>query len=317
MLPVADFAIITACIFGLYFGAKWIVAAAVGIARDFGLSDLVIGLTIVAIGTSTPEFAVTVSSALRQEIDIAIGNVIGSNMINVGFILGGVAFLGAVPVVQKLARRDGAVLIGSTILLVFFFFDGWFAWWEAGILLAILVFYISALIATQDVTRPLPPLVHTQLGDIPWFFIGSALVVACSNLFVASATNVAGYFGWTTWMVGVTIVALGTSLPEIMTSSIAVGNGRPGISVGNLIGSNLFNLLGVMGLAGVLSVGGGMTLSQILIESSWTLLLLMLTVLWMMRSDWEISRTEGAILFLLALASWIFNFSDQTLIGLF
>ena len=112
-------------------------------------------------------------------------------------------------------------------------------------------------------------------------------------------------------------MALGTSIPEIYTSRIAIAGGRPEISAGNLIGSNLFNLLGVMGIAGVFSPGSEMALEQFVIESSWTLMFLMGIVLWMMYTEWKITRREGIVLFILALASWIFNFSNLTFASFF
>ena len=120
-----------------------------------------------------------------------------------------------------------------------------------------------------------------------------------------------------TWVIGVTLVALGTALPEIFASRVAIGNGRPEISAGNLIGSNLFNLLGVMGIAGIFSTGGEMVLEQFIIESSWTLVGLMLIVLWVMYTGWEITRREGIVLFFFALMSWVLNFSDLTLSNFF
>lgn len=317
MLPVAEFAIITACIFGLYYGAKWIVAAAVGISRKLGFSDVVIGLTVVAIGTSTPELAVTISSLARQQSTLAIANVVGSNIINLGYILGAVAFFAAIPVAQKLAFRDGAVLVVSTLLLAIFFADGQFVWWEGGIFLIILLGYITSLIASQDLVRPIPPFAQLYSQDWLWFIAGSVLIGASANFFVASALNVADFFNMTTWVSGVTIVALGTSIPEIMVSGIAVVDGRPEISAGHLIGSNLFNLLGVMGLVGLLSPGRFVMLEQVTIESSWTLAILMIAVLWMMFTGWKVTRTEGIILFLLALTTWAINFSDLTFAALF
>ncbi|MFK7805585.1 MAG: sodium:calcium antiporter [Anaerolineae bacterium] len=317
MFPVADFAIIAICIVGLYFGAKWIVAAAVGFARKLGIPDLVIGLTIVAIGTSAPEFAVSVSAAARQQIDIAIGNVLGSNIINLGFVLGGVAIISAVPVARRLAIRDGGMLIGTSLLLVLFFLDHTFVWWEGAIFLLVLIIYMASLIALREPVHSIPVIQDFNWKDIPWFLLGSILVVACSNLFVGSALNIAEYFGWSSWVLGVTLVALGTSMPEIMASAIAALNGNPEVSIGNLIGSNLFNLLGVMGLAGFLSVNGNMQLGQFLVESSWMLLILMLTVVWMMFTGWEVSKREGVALFLIASFCWVINFSDLTIIGLF
>lgn len=317
MLPVADFAIITACFFGLYYGTKWIVTAGVGIARKLGLSDMVAGLTVVAVGTSTPEFAVAVSAVFRQETEITMGTVVGSNIINMGYILGAVAFLAAVPVARRLAMRDGVMLVATTLLLTIFFIDGRFMWWEGAVFLAILFGYVATLVASQNIVRPVPPITEFEWGDWPWFLIGSVLVVGSSNLFVGSAINVAEFLNVNTWVIGVTLVALGTSLPEIFASRVAVNNGRPEVSAGNLIGSNLFNLLGVMGLAGVFAPNGEMALDYYIVESSWTLLILMSVVLWVMFTDWKITRREGIVLFLLAIASWALNFSDLTLTSLF
>ncbi|MEM8861931.1 MAG: sodium:calcium antiporter [Chloroflexota bacterium] len=315
--PVADLAIVTACIFGLYFAARLIVSTSAAFARKLGVSDLIIGLTIVAIGTSMPEFAVTVRAALHHEIEIALGNVIGSNIINLGFILGGVAILAAVPVTRKLATRDGVMLILTALLLVYFFWDHHFVWWEGGILFLVMVGYITSLIAQNDLILSIPPIHEFNYRDIPWFIFGCILIVGCSNLFVASALNIADFLGLTSWVMGVTFVALGTSLPEIVTSGVAIKDGRPEISAGNLIGSNLFNLLGVMGLAGLLDPVRDMYLEQFLVESSWMLLLLMVTVVFMMFTGWEISRREGVFLFLIAAVSWVINFSDFTVLGIF
>ena len=315
--PVADLVIITACMFGLYFGARWIVSTAASFARKLGVSDLIIGLTIVSIGTSMPEFAVSVRAALFHEIEIALGNVIGSNIINLGFVMGGVAMLAAVPVTRKLATRDGTMLILTAALLVIIFWDQHFYWWEGGLLFLVMIGYVTTLFAQNETLVALPPIHEFNYRDVPWFILGCILVVACSNLFVASALNVAGFLGWSSWVMGVTLVALGTSLPEISTASVAVLNGRPEVSVGSLIGSNLFNLLGVMGLAGLLDPFRDMYLEQFLVESSWLLLLMMVTVVGIMYTGWEISRREGVLLFLIAAVSWVINFSDFTLLGIF
>ena len=118
--PILALVIIIVCIFGLWFGANWVVDSATRIARQVGMSDLVIGLTVVAIGTSAPEFAVTISSALSGQSDISVGNVIGSNIFNLGFILGGLALFASIATTRRMVLRDGSMLIGTTILLLIF-----------------------------------------------------------------------------------------------------------------------------------------------------------------------------------------------------
>ncbi|MEM7799682.1 MAG: sodium:calcium antiporter, partial [Chloroflexota bacterium] len=144
--PYLSIVIIIGSIFGLYFGAEWIVNSAVRIARRLGISPLVIGLTIVAIGTSAPEFAVTISSAFRDQADISVGNIVGSNIFNIGFILGGIAMFRIIPTTRLLVTRDGGMLIGTAFLLLIFLRDGQLQSWEGVVFLVILVSYILLLI---------------------------------------------------------------------------------------------------------------------------------------------------------------------------
>ena len=255
VFPWISVIIVVACILVLYFGADWLVAAAVRIARKLGVSPLFIGLTIVAIGTSAPEFAVSISSAARDEIAISIGNIVGSNIFNIGFILGGLAFFIIIPTTKKLVYRDGGMLIGTTVLLVLFFMDGIMVWWEGAIFLAILVSYIGYLIYQQEESEEELDDAEFQWTDSLLLLTGIAVIILSSRYFVISASTIAEFFGVSSYVIGVTVVAFGTSAPEIATSAVALMRGDTDVSAGNLIGSNLFNQLGVLGLASIISPG--------------------------------------------------------------
>jgi len=246
--------IVIAAVTGLWVGGTWIVNSAARIARKIGMSELVIGLTIVAIGTSAPEFAVTIVAALEGKSDISVGNVVGSNIFNLGFILGGVALVSAIPTTRKLVTRDGGMLIGATVLLLVFLSDLRMAAWEGVILLAVLIIYIGYLLYKReggDIQEEIPT-GEFRWRDIPFLIGGIVLIITSGHYLVESASEIARNFGLSEWVIGVTIVAAGTSAPELATSLVGVLRGRHGISIGNLIGSDLFNLLGVLGLAALI-----------------------------------------------------------------
>ena len=300
--------IVIVCIAGLWVGGSWIVDAAARIARKIGMSELVIGLTIVAIGTSAPEFAVTIAAALNGQADISVGNVVGSNIFNLGFILGGVALVAGIPTSRKLVMRDGLMLIAATLLLLLFLFDLRLATWEGIVLMTVLVSYVSYLIVKRDggdSAEELPDGDFRWL-DIPALIGGIALIVTSGHFLVESASEIARHFGMSEWVIGVTIVAAGTSAPELATSLMGVLRGKHGISVGNLIGSDLFNLLGVLGLAAIISpltVESGAMGSMILLCG-----LVMLVVI-MLRTGWKLTRFEGGLLVAINLVRWVADFT--------
>ena len=300
--------IVIVCIAGLWVGGSWIVDAAARIARKIGMSELVIGLTIVAIGTSAPEFAVTIAAALNGQADISVGNVVGSNIFNLGFILGGVALVAGIPTSRKLVMRDGLMLIAATLLLLLFLFDLRLATWEGIVLMTVLVRYVGYLIVKRDggdSPEELPDGDFRWL-DIPALIGGIALIVTSGHFLVESASEIARHFGMSEWVIGVTIVAAGTSAPELATSLMGVLRGKHGISVGNLIGSDLFNLLGVLGLAAIISpltVESGAMGSMILLCG-----LVMLVVI-MLRTGWKLTRFEGGLLVAINLVRWVADFT--------
>jgi len=304
---ISNILIVLLSVLALWWGAVWVVESAARIARRLGMSELVIGLTIVAIGTSSPEFAVTVGAALKGQGDISVGNVVGSNIFNLGFILGGVALVRAIATSRTMVVRDGGMLIATTLLLVFFFRDLSIVRWEGAILLSLLVAYVGFLLYQREPVEDVPT------GEFHWYEIprllaGLALVIGGGHFLVEAAVALARTFGVSEWAIGVTIVAAGTSAPEFATSLVAVIRGRHGISAGNLIGSDIFNLLGVLGLAAAIRP---MTVDPSVYSSLWVLVgMVVLVVVFLMRTGWVISRWEGALLILINLVRWILDFRN-------
>lgn len=296
----------------LWKGADWLVDSAAEIAHSLKVSDLIIGLTVVAFGTSAPEFAVTISAAFTGQTDISIGNVIGSNIFNLGFILGGTAIIRPISTSPKLFYRDGFFLLITTamIFLLFFGFNGYdgndsYSKIEGGFLFALLFCYIIFLFIKKDP----PEEVHPEMANYKSYIFlltGLFMIVFGGHLMVKHASNIASYFGVSDWVIAVTIVAAGTSAPEFATSITAALKGRHGIAVGNLIGSDLFNLLGVLGLAGMINPSN---LDQSIFDSVFLLVLMVGLTLFMIRTNWKISRLEGGILVSINLIRWYLDFT--------
>lgn len=302
---VLDLLIIVGCIGGLWLGAVWVVESATRVARRLGMSELVIGLTVVAIGTSAPEFAVTAVAAVEGQSDISVGNVVGSNIFNLGFILGGLALVRAITTTRTLVVRDGSVLIAATLLLIWFLRDLTMTRLEGLILIAILFAYTGFLIYQRAGTGEEIPEGDFRWYDVPRLLGGMVLVVLSGHFFVESASDLARVWGISEWVIGVTIVAVGTSAPEIATSLIALLRGNHGISAGNLIGSDLFNLLGVLGLAALLHP---MRVDPSAQGSVLLLAGMVIVVVIMMRSGWKLSRWEGGLLVLVNVVRWTMDF---------
>ena len=266
-----------------------------------------------AFGTSAPEFAVTISAAFSGQSEISIGNVIGSNIFNLGFILGGTAVIRPISTSPKLFNRDGLYLLISTSIIFFMFFglDGWtpndaYSKTEGGFLFLMLIGYILYLFLKKEPVEETHPHSATWLSYI-YFIVGLISIVAGGHLMVTHASNVARYLGVSDWIIAVTIVAAGTSAPELATSITAALKGRHGIALGNLIGSDLFNLLGVLGLAGIINPT---MIEQEIYFSVFNLIMMVGLVLLMIRTNWRISRIEGGILVMINLIRWYFDFAS-------
>jgi cation:H+ antiporter len=251
----------------LYFGAEWLVGGAAGLARSFGIRPLIIGLTIVAYGTSSPELVVGISAGLQDQGVIALGNVIGSNIANIGLILAVAALIRAPRVDRQIVVREVPVLIAATALVPLVLLDGAISAIEAGALLGGAAAYTTWMVLTSrrgsvaeaaeieadaaeaaggsaSTRRSRRTLAVMTLG-------GLGTLVGGGHLLVEGAIGVARAAGMSDQLIGVTIVAVGTSLPELATSVIAAMRGHGDIAVGNVVGSNIFNVLLILSASGL------------------------------------------------------------------
>jgi len=290
----------------LWKGADQLVESASKIAEKFGISDLVIGLTVVAFGTSAPEFAVTINAALKKQADISVGNIVGSNIFNLGFILGTVAIFKGIESTRKLVYRDGIFMISITFLLLFFFRDYHLARYEGLILMGLLAAYMIFLFIKKEPLED-EEIIHAESTwkDALILPASIATVIAGGHFLVESSSLLARNAGISEWVIGVTIVAAGTSAPEMATSLAAVLKGKHGMSAGNLIGSDLFNILGVLGLAGTLNP---MSINPNAYSSLFMLSGMVILVVIFLRTGWKLSRTEGIILVCIGVTRWVMDF---------
>ena len=312
--PAINTVVVVISILAVGYGASVMVEAASRIAKRLGVSELIIGLTVVAFGTSAPEFAVTLYSAFEGKGDISVGNIVGSNIFNLGFILGGCALIRAIPTTRKLLLRDGSVLGGATLLILALV--GWDLRLDRhdGLLLFILlVVYLVFLFRNRHDTEavaeePTEEQRKTLVRDVVVLIAGMVGIVVGAFIMVESASALARSMGISDWVIAVTIVAAGTSAPEFATSLVGVLKGRYEISAGNLIGSDIFNLLGVLGIAGIMHP---LEIPHEARMSLYALCFMVFLVLFFIKTGWKISRLEGGILVLIALVRWVFDFSQQ------
>ena len=291
----------------LALGASWLVDSAARLARRLGISELVIGLTIVAFGTSAPEFAVTISGALKGNPDISVGNIVGSNIFNIGFILGGCVLFAALKTRPSLVWRDCLLLLAVTVLLLLFLLNQTIDRWEGIVLFALLVGYLVFLFWKREpvMADDGPPIQSATWRDGPMLLLGLLLIIGGGYFLVDAAEKLAVIVGLSEWVIAVTVVAAGTSVPEFVISMIALIKKHHGISAGNLIGSNLFNTMGVLGLAGIIHP---LAVENSALFSIGGLVVLTLVVLVFMRTGWKLTRREGIVLLLLSLGIWVGNF---------
>lgn len=312
----ANSLIVLATFFAIAIGAKYVVDSAAALAQRAGISPLVVGLTVVAMGTSAPEFAVTLLAAFQGESSISVGNIVGSNIFNLGFILGSAALVVAIPTDSVLVWRDGLVLVASTLLLYLLVgVDLRLTALDGVILFSCLVGYlvlvwrgrregIMPAIGDEDLPAPATrPWKETAL-----LVFGLILVITASHFLIGSATALAQSFGVSDWAIGVTVVAAGTSVPELATTLASVVRGHMAIGAGNVIGSDIFNVLGVLGVTGMLQP---MSLDPAARASLLALTGMVLVVMVMMRSGWRIARWEGVTLLGLAVLRWAMDFATR------
>ncbi len=235
-------------------GADWFVEGAANIAAKFGISQLVIGLTIVAMGTSAPEAAVSIAASHKGSADITIGNIVGSNIMNILVILGLSAVITPLILARSTARIEAPFVIAITGLLLYQGRDGVISFTDGLVLLGVFILYLAYLYKmAMNSDNEENPLEVMSIGKCIVYTLGGlAVIIAGSEVTVNAATAIAVYVGLSQRIIGLTIVALGTSLPELFTSVTAARMGNSGIAIGNIIGSNVFNILFVVGLSGLI-----------------------------------------------------------------
>ncbi len=233
-------------------GADWFVSGASSLAQRFGISQLVIGMTIVAIGTSAPEAAVSIAAALKGSADITIGNIVGSNILNVLIILGISAVITPLAVSKSTLRYEVPFMIMVTLLLLVQGGDGEIQFMDGCVLLVfflVYLFYLYCIAKKGSDPGEVPVKSQGMKGSIFAVTAGLVLILLGSNLSVDAASAIARMLGMSERFIGLTIVALGTSLPELFTSVSAARKGNADIAIGNIVGSNIFNILFVVGLS--------------------------------------------------------------------
>jgi len=294
----------------LVLGAELLVRGASKLALSFGISPLVVGLTIVALGTSAPEIAVSVGAVLDGKTDIAIGNVVGSNIFNVLFILGLSAMIVPLVVNIQLIRQEVPIMIGASVLLLVLGLDGKVTVAEGALLFGLLVAYTVFLVVqsrretqaaqdefAQEVQPASPGAWDSKLpAQLLLIVVGLGALVLGSQWLVTASVAFAKALGVSDLVIGLTIVAAGTSMPEVAASITAALKGERDIAVGNVVGSNTFNILGCIGLSGLASGDAGLLMSSAVLNFDiWVMLAVALACLPVFITGREIARWEGAV----------------------
>jgi cation:H+ antiporter len=301
-MPIA--LLLLAGLVALYFGAEWLVRGGASFAVRLGVTPLMVGLTVVAYGTSTPELIVSSMAAAQGNGAIAIGNVVGSNIFNICFILGLTALISPMRVQFQLVKLDTPIMVGVAVLFLLFFLDLRIALWEALVFLAGIVAYtvFNVKLARQEASKQVqqefdeaaPKPTGMLWKDLMLILGGLAVLVLGSRLFVSGSVQLAKLLGLSDAVIGLTIIAAGTSLPELASSLIAAYRKQPDIAIGNVVGSNIYNILAILGVSGVIrhpldGQGVGLTDTWIMIGVS----CLLLVIAW---TGFKLKRWEGAVL---------------------
>ena len=310
-------------LFALIVGAELLVRGASRLAVGFGISPLVVGLTVVAFGTSSPELAVSIGSALSGQADIALGNVIGSNIFNVLFILGVSALIGALVVAQQLIRLDVPLMIGVSFLLLLLGLDGRIGRLDGLLLFAgIVVYTVFAVYQSRKESKPVEAEYDHEYGqdgrmglwrilrNVGLVIVGLALLVVGARWLVDGAVSIARALELSELVIGLTIVAVGTSLPEVATSVIASLRGERDIAVGNIVGSNLFNIMAVLGLTAAVAPNGVNVPAAALQFDIPFMIAVAVACLPIFFTGYRIARWEGALFLAYYLAYTIYVILD-------
>lgn len=291
----------------LVWSADKLVFGAAALARNVGISPLVIGMTILAMGSSAPEMMVSATAALDGKTDTAVGNVLGSNIANIALILGITAMIKPLSISSAVLRRELPLMIGVTILAGVLLWDSHLGFYE-GVLLFVLfaAFILAMLRISRNEKKNGDAFIEEQESEVPegvsngkaamWVVIGLIVLPLAADVLVDNAVVIAQYFGMSDLVIGLTIIAVGTSLPELAASLAGVMKGEDDMAVGNIIGSNVFNILAVMGIPGILNPS---ILSEYAMgRDFWVMLgVSLLLVAMALGKSRSINRYEGAALF--------------------
>ena len=301
-MPI-QFLILLGSLLVLFAGAEGLVRGSASLALRLGLTPLVVGLTVVAFGTSAPELVVSLNAALSGRGDIAVGNIVGSNIFNIGIILGITALICPIKVSLPVLRLDAPLMVGATLLVTLFLLDGSISSPLGFGLLASLIAYSSFTVwmartetaagVEAEFEEANPGKSKFILLDVAFILGGFVLLIVGSRLLVDSASTIARAYGVSEAIIGLTIIAAGTSMPELATSLLAAVRRQPDIAIGNVIGSNLFNVLGILGSAAAVRAitAPGIQTSDLVVMCAFAVALLPL-----MFTGRSLQRWEGGLL---------------------
>lgn len=285
------------------WGADRLTDGAVAVAEKMKMPQIVIGLTIVAMGTSMPEFCVSLVSALKGTTDLAVGNIVGSNIFNTLLIVGVSAWVAPMTILKSTVRKDIPFALFASVILLIMCLDGNISRLDAGILFVLFLVFMyvtlkGAKTKDDDTTAKTDSIEDNKKPmaawlSIVWIIVGLACLIGGSNLFAEGATKVAEHIGVSEAVIGLTIVAGGTSLPELATSVVSARKGNSGIAIGNVLGSNVFNILAILGVTGVITPMHlqGITMLDLSMMVVSTLLVWLFSF-----TKYKIARWEGIVL---------------------
>lgn len=306
-LGMFDLIFIVAGFIGLVFGGSLLVQGAVAVARSFNISPMIIGLTLVGFGTSMPELVTSVQAALANSPGIAVGNVIGSNIANILLILGGAALIKPISTDARALRRDGTVMLLACIFCIGLALSGDVDRIFGSILLLSLIAYVAGTIYVEK-RNPTPAqeiyvseaeLINdpgkSRVYELGVMAAGLVVTIISARLLVSGAISIATSMSIPQAVIGVTIIAVGTSLPELITSVIAARKGQSDVAFGNIIGSNIFNILGILGVTALISPIA--IPSEFVRLDIWIMLAATILLLVFARTGWRIGRREAAFMF--------------------
>lgn len=298
----------------LIWSAEKFIDGAAATSRWLGLSPLLIGMLVIGFGTSAPEMMVSVLAAMQGNPGLAMGNAYGSNIANIGLVLGFIALISPLAVHSGVIRKEMPLLVAVMLLTGYMLFDGWISRAEAIVLLVALGIFIAISIIRSrgqegdplsgEVTESLDSNPMSRGKAIMWTLIGLVLLIASSRLLVWGAVEIAVAFGVSDLIIGLTVVAVGTSLPELASSISALRRKEHDMVLGNVVGSNLFNSLAVVGLAGVITpieVGREVLVRDWSVMTFMTLMMVLFAFSWRGRPR-RINRVEGGVLFAIFIA---------------